>query len=171
MRARNSTKDAAEVLVIADEPSCVYATFQSALLEQILRATQVSLCKMGAPYDCILTDDLDLLDTKRYKLVIFLNAYHLSNAQRRLIRRKLLSRDRTILWCYAPGYFNGSVDLGFGNVFTLPATALRGTIVSVFDPVTINGVIVMKPKDLPTEVHPLAAIIPALSPEPYRPRS
>lgn len=99
----------AEVLLVADETSCAYTTFQSPLLEQTLRPTQVSLCKMGAPYDCILTDDLALLDTARYKLVIFLNAYHLTDAQRRLIRRKLLNRGRTVLWCYAPGYFNGSV--------------------------------------------------------------
>jgi hypothetical protein len=98
----------AEILLVADETSCAYTTFQSPLLEHTLRPTQVSLCKLGAPYDCILTDDLNLLDTTRYKLIVFLNAYHLSDAQRRLIRRKLLNSGRTVLWCYAPGCFNGN---------------------------------------------------------------
>ena len=35
---------------------------------------QVQLAKLGAPHDSILVDDLDLLDTRRHKLVIFLNA-------------------------------------------------------------------------------------------------
>ena len=106
--AKYDRGSAAEILLVADELSCAYATFQSQLLEHTLRPTQVSLCKLGAPYDCVLTDDLGLLDTTRYKLVIFLNAYHLSDAQRRLMRHKLLNSRRTILWCYAPGRFNGN---------------------------------------------------------------
>jgi hypothetical protein len=43
---------------------------------------------------------------KRYKLIIFLNCFHLTNDQRALIRRKALNQGRTVLWCYAPGLFN-----------------------------------------------------------------
>jgi hypothetical protein len=71
------------------------------------------LTKIGAPQDSILVDDLSLLDTKPYKLVIFLNCFHLNDAQRHLIRHKILNQGRTVLWCYAPGLFNGpnmSVD-------------------------------------------------------------
>ena len=97
----------AEILVVSDEVSCSYATFESGFLQQTLQPAQVQLAKLGAPHDSILVDDLALADLNRYKLVIFLNCFHLSDAQRRLIRKRVLNRNRTVLWCYAPGLFNG----------------------------------------------------------------
>ncbi len=97
----------AEILVVSDEASCSYATFESGFLQQTLQPAQVQLAKLGAPHDSILVDDLALAEVNRYKLVIFLNCFHLSDAQRRLIRRRVLNRNRTVLWCYAPGLFNG----------------------------------------------------------------
>jgi hypothetical protein len=97
----------AEILVVSDEASCSYATFESGFLQQTLQPAQVQLAKLGAPHDSILVDDLALADLQRFKLVIFLNCFHLSDAQRRLIRKRVLNRNRTVLWCYAPGLFNG----------------------------------------------------------------
>jgi beta-galactosidase len=96
----------AEILVVSDEPSCSYATFESGLLQQTLQPAQVQLAKLGAPHDSILVDDLALAELKPYKLILFLNCFHLTDAQRDLIRRKVLNRGRTVLWCYAPGLFN-----------------------------------------------------------------
>lgn len=98
----------AEILVVSDETSCSYATFESGLLQQTLRPAQVQLAKLGAPHDSILVDDLALADLKCYKLILFLNCFHLTDTQRDLIRRKALNRNRTVLWCYAPGLFNGT---------------------------------------------------------------
>jgi len=98
----------AEILVVSDEVSCSYATFESGFLQQTLQPAQVQLAKLGAPHDSILVDDLALVDIKRYRFVIFLNCFHLSEAQRRLIRKRVLKRERTVLWCYAPGLFNGN---------------------------------------------------------------
>ncbi len=97
----------AEILVVSDEASCSYATFESGFLQQTLQPAQLQLAKLGAPHDSILVDDLALADLNRYKFVLFLNCFHLSDAQRRLIRRRVLNRNRTVLWCYAPGLFNG----------------------------------------------------------------
>jgi beta-galactosidase len=96
----------AEILVVSDEPSCSYATFESGFLQQTLQPAQAQLAKLGAPHDSILADDLALADMKQYKLILFLNCFHLTDAQRDLIRRKVLNRGRTVLWCYAPGLFN-----------------------------------------------------------------
>ncbi|MGO8747891.1 MAG: hypothetical protein ACLQNE_18100 [Thermoguttaceae bacterium] len=96
----------AEILVVSDEPSCSYTTFDSSFLEQTLSPAQVQLAKIGAPHDSILVDDLALVDVGRYRLIIFLNCFHLSDAQRDLIRKTALNRKRTVLWCYAPGLFN-----------------------------------------------------------------
>ena len=99
---------AAEILVVSDEPSCSYATFESGFLQQTLQPAQVQLAKLGAPHDSILVDDLALADMKRYKLVLFLNCFQLTDAQRALICRKALNRERMVVWCYAPGLFNGA---------------------------------------------------------------
>jgi hypothetical protein len=104
---RYDCSSVAEILVVSDEVSCSYATFESGFLQQTLQPAQVQFAKLGAPHDSIQVDDLALADVNRYKLVIFLNCFHLSDAQRRLIRRSVLNRDRTVLWCYAPGLFNG----------------------------------------------------------------
>jgi beta-galactosidase len=97
----------AEILVVSDETSCSYATFENPFLLHTLRQTQVSLAKIGAPHDSILADDLDRIDLRPHRLVIFLNCFHLTSAQRETIRRKVLGDGRTVLWCYAPGYFDG----------------------------------------------------------------
>ena len=98
----------AEILVVSDETSCSYATYESGFLQQTLQPVQVQLAKIGAPHDSVLVDDLALVKMDRYKFVIFLNCFHLTDAQRELIRLKVLRRQRTVLWCYAPGLFNGA---------------------------------------------------------------
>ena len=106
--AEHDLRSCAEVLVVADEASCAYATFESSLLAKSLQPAQVSLVKLGAPYDCVLTGDLTSLDTRPYKLVIILNCFHLTATQREVIRRKVLNQRRTVLWCHAPGLFKGA---------------------------------------------------------------
>ena len=98
----------AEILVVTDEASCSYMAFESGFMQQTLQPAQLQLAKLGAPHDSILVDDLVLADLKRYKLIIFLNCFHLTDVQREFIRRKVLNRNRTVVWCYAPGFFNGS---------------------------------------------------------------
>ncbi|MEM7147860.1 MAG: beta-galactosidase [Verrucomicrobiota bacterium] len=98
----------AEILVISDEASCAYATFESGYLQQTLRQAQVPLAKIGAPHDSILVDDLDRVDMTRYRMVIFLNCFHLSSDQRKLVRKTVLNSGRTIIWCYANGIFEGN---------------------------------------------------------------
>jgi hypothetical protein len=105
--AQHDCSSVAEILVVSDETSCSYATFESGLLQQTLQPVQVQLAKLGAPHDSILVDDLALVDMNRYKLVIFLDCFHLTADQRELIRRTVLNRGRTVLWSYAPGLFNG----------------------------------------------------------------
>lgn len=97
-----------EILVVADERSTMYASFRNAYMEASLRNTMQALTKIGAPFDVVLVDDVALIDPEQYKLVIFLNAYHLSDEQRQLIKDTLAKDERTILWSYATGLFRGS---------------------------------------------------------------
>jgi len=97
-----------QILVVSDETSCSYATFESNLLQQSLQPAQAQLAKAGAPHDSILLDDLGRADLSRIRLVIFLNPFHLTSAQRALIRRRVLRDGRTVVWCAAPGLFDGT---------------------------------------------------------------
>ena len=95
-----------EILVVADEASCAYATFRSELLEASLLTPQLQLVQLGAPADHVLLSDLDRLNTAQYKFVIFLNCYRFTSSDRALITRKLKHSGKHLLWCYAPGYFD-----------------------------------------------------------------
>ena len=97
-----------QILVVVDENSNSYCRYKSSLLSHALLNPQFSLSKLGAPVDQVLAEDLHLLDTKQYKLVIFLNTYNLNAAQRQMIDKKIKGNKRTVLWCYAPGLFRGS---------------------------------------------------------------
>lgn len=105
--AQVDKRSAAQILVVIDEPSASCLTFESPLLDPILRQTQVSLSKIGAPYDCILMEDLKIIDPEPYKLVVFLCTFRMSLSDRQEVEQRWKSQGRTILWCYAPGYFQG----------------------------------------------------------------
>ena len=77
-------------------------------MQQTLQPAQVQFAKIGAPHDSILLEDLPLVDMSRYKMVIFLNCYHLTEEQRQWIRERILCGGRTVLWCYAAGLFDGA---------------------------------------------------------------
>jgi hypothetical protein len=100
-----------EVLVVSDEISCSYNTYKwdNPLLRSSLRTPQIDFVQMGTPNDQILLDDIALLpDPNQYKLIIFLNCWHMSNSQRALVD-SLKGNGRTLVFCYAAGYFNQNV--------------------------------------------------------------
>ena len=109
----------AEILVVADEMSCAYATFRNPMLGESLLPTQFQLIKIGAPVDHVLLCDLDLLDPSPYKLVIVLNCYHIDSKDRAVLREKLLGDGRHVVWCYAAGYMSeNAMDTSFMTELT-----------------------------------------------------
>ena len=95
----------AEVLVVSDEIACDYASFNSQLLDELLLQTQVPLTKIGTPFDAILLEHLHRVDMSPYKLVIFLNAFLLTEVQLELIHNRVMCDGRTVFWAAAPGLF------------------------------------------------------------------
>jgi len=88
---------AAQILLVADETTGAYLTFENGAYARSLAETQPALVKIGAPFDSVLVDDLDRLDPSPYRLVIFFHTYHLSSAQRDFVRRTLLRPGVTAL--------------------------------------------------------------------------
>jgi hypothetical protein len=111
-RSKNYDRSSnSQILVVSDEVSCSYTPWSSgsnALLQSSIYTPQIYLTQMGAPTDHILLDDISILpDPNQYKLVIFLNCWNMTTAQRTLVKN-LESNNRTLLFCYGQGYFNGS---------------------------------------------------------------
>ncbi len=101
----------AEILVLVDERSAHYVRFRNpadtpGMFLTSLLSAQVAQLGFVAPYDAALLSDLGALDTARYKLVLVLNAFYLDATQRQVIAERLQTQNKTILWFYAPGYFD-----------------------------------------------------------------
>ena len=107
-RVKNyDTASLAEVLVVYDEVSTHYAPRYSQLSRYSLRESMSDFTKFGSSVDQVLVDDLGLIDPSRYKLVVFMNCWNLTTTQRTLIDG-MKANNRVMVFCYAPGYFNGS---------------------------------------------------------------
>jgi len=102
-----------QVAVFGDAPSTYYtsesSTFGTSLLTD---GGPAALRRIGAPFDSFSLDDLENSDLPlaQYRLVIFLNAFTLSQERRAFIEDKVKTRGRSLLWLYAPGYIT---DDGF----------------------------------------------------------
>jgi hypothetical protein len=58
----------------------------------------------GAIFDPIHIADLERVNLKQYKLVVFANTFILSESQRRYIRRNVMNQGRHVAFVYAPGF-------------------------------------------------------------------
>jgi hypothetical protein len=61
----------------------------------------------GFVFDNVFLSDLDRVNLDPYKVVVFTNTYHLSAANKELIRRKVARNGRHVVWNYMPGYADG----------------------------------------------------------------
>jgi hypothetical protein len=130
-----------EILIVSDEFSCNFvpvswANWNNNLLYFSLTDVQPALIQIGAPADHVLLNDLDRIDADRYKLVVFMNCWHMDDAQRALVE-DLKGSDRVLVFCYAPGYFNGSgyseanMESITGMGLSVGASTLRSARVTV----------------------------------------
>jgi hypothetical protein len=71
------------------------------------------LSQLGAPFDLYAQSDLPVLKERgwlqNYKLVLFVNAFHLDAAEREIINTDLKRDGKTLLFFFAPGY-QGNAD-------------------------------------------------------------
>ena len=103
-----------EILVVSDEFSCNYAcvgpsNWNNNLLYYSLTTPRLALQQLGAPADHILLSDLALVDAARYKMIIFLNCWNMTTAQRAAVDA-FKNNDRLLVFCYAPGLFNNQTQ-------------------------------------------------------------
>lgn len=63
--------------------------------------------RSGTVSDQIYLFDLDKVDLNKYKAILFMNIYKLSEEQKQFIAKKVAANGRTLIWNYLPGYTDG----------------------------------------------------------------
>ncbi len=90
-----------EVAVFVDGESLYYVNKTSAVNTPLICTQRGGLMKMGAPFDIYSLADLTEVDPSPYKLVIFTDAFRLSDGQREFIRTRLKKDGRSLLFVKA----------------------------------------------------------------------
>ncbi|MEI9896189.1 MAG: beta-galactosidase [Chthoniobacter sp.] len=95
-----------EIAAVIDAPSMWrVAAGGEAVTGPAVSGARAALGRIGAPYGQYLLDDVTA-GKVHAKLYVFLNAWSLSAEQRQKLREA--TRGSVCVWCYAPGYFDGS---------------------------------------------------------------
>jgi hypothetical protein len=95
-----------EVAAVIDERSMLETSASAwTVTEKVIYQARRPLGLMGAPYGQYLLDDV-LRGRVQSKLYVFLNAWQLSGAHRKLLRGETQGACR--VWCYAPGFHDGN---------------------------------------------------------------
>ncbi|MBE6644650.1 MAG: hypothetical protein E7612_04630 [Ruminococcaceae bacterium] len=94
----NPYKPAADVLFVYT-PESYFVREDKELAEYFFYD---ALYRTGVAYDCIYIGELALAEMDRYKAVIFMDAYYLTDAQRKLIKER--TKGKEVLFMYASGY-------------------------------------------------------------------
>jgi len=99
------------------------------LLGHSLSTPRYALHRMGTPYDHVLLEDLGKVDLTPYRLVIFLNAFDLSAAERHMIESRVATGDRTVMFSYAAGRLEGNGIRHIGAVTAIAIDDSRHEII------------------------------------------
>ena len=114
MLAANAEKpfrSEADVLLVFDTDCFYYlgADAKSDPLTDLCAVNQVSASAFhsGAALNTVHLGDLKLVDWKKYRTVVFANAFLLTAEQKKFIRENVARDGRHLVWMYAPGYTDG----------------------------------------------------------------
>jgi hypothetical protein len=98
-----------QVAIITDEASNFYLRSSSEITAFTVGEMRQRFNAMGCPVGLYLLDDLcEGKLPPSVRLYVFLNAFRLSDQQRRQIRAQVAKEGKVALWLYAPGYVNES---------------------------------------------------------------
>ena len=101
-------KPVADVLYVWDQESFLHVNngWTPVCYNLIDQAFEEAL-RSGTVSDQIYLFDLDKVDLNRYKAILFMNVYKITEAQKKFIKTKVANNGRTLIWNYLPGYTDG----------------------------------------------------------------
>jgi hypothetical protein len=117
--AQPREESVAQVAVVVDAESMYYLDGKAAFYDDMLSKQRHGLFRMGTPYNVFSFADLGTLDLSRYKLVFLPNLFVVDAKRRALLREKVCTGGKTVLWGYAPGIIaDGKYDPSQVKVLT-----------------------------------------------------
>lgn len=101
-----STGQIAEILMVVDPQSAYYMKGQDDIEREFYQGLRKKLNRLGAPYRICSFNDLAFIEgLDKIKLMIFPGIFEMNEAKQKQIS-KLMSNDRVLLFCHAPGIIN-----------------------------------------------------------------
>ncbi|MEI6750842.1 MAG: hypothetical protein WCM93_16930, partial [Bacteroidota bacterium] len=98
----------ADVAVVVDEKSLRYIGMGSDLYNSLILEQPLEFGRMGTPADWIMAEDIG--KTKKYKMYVMLNLFHVTDAVRKEISKLQQGEAKSIVWVYAPGLMTDKAD-------------------------------------------------------------
>jgi hypothetical protein len=115
-------EDHTQVAVVVNEAGIPYVSNrQNSGLSAIFEMLTHQMDAAGAPWKLVLLSDLDKVDMSQMKLVIFPDAYALSEDDVARIHKVVCNNNRRVVWLYAPGLLNlatGNLDPALSKKLT-----------------------------------------------------
>lgn len=96
-----------EVAVLVDEHSLHYARPGTNLTRQLLTSAREAFMRCGASVGFYLQEDALRRDFPHAKMIVFLNAWNMSQQVRHAIRARFHRDGKTLVWVYAASLFEG----------------------------------------------------------------
>lgn len=101
----------ADVLYVWDQESFLYVKNSwTPVCYNLIDQSFEEALRSGTSGDQVYLHDLEKIDFNRYRVILFMNVYKLTDAQKGFISQKVASGQRTLIWNYMPGYTNGGVN-------------------------------------------------------------
>lgn len=98
--------DVSEILLVADPDNMYFINDMDARCGFFKDKPQEVLSVIGMPYTVCSFNDIEQLEMKRFKLIIFCHPFELTTKHREILDRLVLNNNRSILWLYGPGIIN-----------------------------------------------------------------
>jgi hypothetical protein len=141
-------KDASEILVVKDPDNMYLLNDMDARCGTFHSKALKALSMSGTAYTVSSFNDLEHLDLKPFKLVIFCHPFALTPRHQEVLNRLVLKDRRSVLWLYGPGIVNNgkwdpdNVETVCGTRFQTDGVSIREmddwTSLYVHDPVTLT---------------------------------
>jgi len=100
-------KDRIAIIVSERAPFVMGLEMKKRFNYYLLAIQRESFAKIGASYDMLLMEELLERKELNYKAYLFLNAFSLSDKERKIIKEKITVNGNVVAWVYAPGLYKG----------------------------------------------------------------
>jgi hypothetical protein len=140
----NGVGNKVQVAVFVSEESIPYISSSThSGMRTLANMLMFEMDKAGAPWAMFLLSDLEKVDLKQFKMIILPDSFYISAKNKLLIKEKLCSNRRNIVWLYAPALLDnrGRINPGHSAKITKVLIKYKENIaVSNLIPQNLRGV-------------------------------